>query len=212
MSKRKIEIEHSEEHQGVNELFSEIYEMKFVDKKAKFEWSMYLYLQVVILVVVLLLNLFFQNIMTYTLVGAIVGFLVCYYLNLNKRRKMLKQKRIVKVRLTNKERGIEGYMTIKPKNAYEIMNEECLIIETSIREYYDEMHIKNAISIPIEELSDKIDAMNLDVNMPILVYSRGSERCKEGSQILVDKGFQEVYNIGTIMEWPYDVVLAEDDE
>ena len=68
----------------------------------------------------------------------------------------MKDKRIRKVRLRNHERNIQGYTKIKAKNALTIMEEKCTIIEVSIPEYYEEMHIKNAISIPLEVLEQDI--------------------------------------------------------
>ena len=53
--------------------------------------------------------------------------------------------------------------------------------------------------------------MNLEKNDTILVYSRGEERCDQGAQKLVDLGFKDVYSFGSIMDWPFDVVLKEND-
>ena len=44
----------------------------------------------------------------------------------------------------------------------------------------------------------------------ILVYSRGEERCDQAAQILVDLGYKDVYSFGSIMNWPYEVVLEEE--
>lgn len=212
MSRRKIEINYADEHQNVNEVFNEVFRFEYVDKKAKFEWNMYVYAEFVVIAVAVLLNFILPQYVNYILVIAIVTMLILYYVNNRKRLKLMETKRVYKVRLKNKDRNVTGYQTIKPANAHEIMKDQCLVIEVSVKDYYDEMHIKGAISIPLEVLSEEIDKMDLDKNTTILVYSRGEERCKQGAQLLVDKGFTDVYEFGTIMNWPYEVELMENTE
>lgn len=212
MSRRKIEINYADEHQNVNEVFNEVFRFEYVDKKAKFEWNMYVYAEFVVIAVAVLLNFILPQYVNYILVIAIVTMLILYYVNNRKRLKLMETKRVYKVRLKNKDRNVTGYQTIKPANAHEIMKDQCLVIEVSVKDYYDEMHIKGAISIPLEVLSEEIDKMDLDKNATILVYSRGEERCKQGAQLLVDKGFTDVYEFGTIMNWPYEVELMENTE
>lgn len=212
MSRRKIEINYADEHQNVNEVFNEVFRFEYVDKKAKFEWNMYVYAEFVVIAVAVLLNFILPQYVNYILVIAIVTMLILYYVNNRKRLKLMETKRVYKVRLKNKDRNVTGYQTIKPANAHEIMKDQCLVIEVSVRDYYDEMHIKGAISIPLEVLSEEIDKMDLNKNTTILVYSRGEERCKQGAQLLVDKGFTDVYEFGTIMNWPYEVELMENTE
>ena len=205
-------IEYTDEHQSGKEIFNEVFMMQYTSKKAKYEWNMFIYVQLLFLLIAMILNYFFTSYMPYILTVTIVLFIICYYLNTKKRREMLVQGKIKKVRLTNAQRGVDGFMTIKPATAYEIMKEDCLIIEVSVPEYYDEMHVVGAVSIPLEVLSEKIDEMNLDTNKTILVYGRAEEKSKQGAQLLVDKGFKDVYEFGSIMDWPFDVVLQEEDE
>lgn len=205
--KRKIEVERMDEQQDGNEVFNQVFKFEYIDKKAKFEWNMYIYAEFILIGIALVLNFLFPAYMNYILVGAIVLLLIFYYMGINKRKELLNTKRIQKVRLKNSERNVSGYQSVKPVNAHEMMKDDCLVIEVSVVDYYNEMHVKGAISIPLEVLSEEIDKMNLPLNKTILVYSRGEERCKQGAQLLVDKGFNDVYEFGTIMEWPFEVVL-----
>ncbi len=211
LNKRPVEFDFSDEHQNGDEIFNEVFEMRFMDSKAKLEWNLYIYITFAILGVALLLNLFLSKYMTIILGIAALLMVFCYYLNNKKRLQLIAQKRIVKVRLKNYERNIQGFLKIKPKNAVTIMEEKCFIIETSVKDYYDEMHIKNAISIPLEILEEEIQKLNIDKNDTILVYSRGEERCDLGAQKLVDLGYKDVYSFGSIMNWPYDVIINEEE-
>lgn len=211
LNKRPIEFDISDEHQDGDELFNEVYEMRFMDSKAKFEWNMYTYVSFAILAIAMILNFFLSTFMYTILAIAAIIMIFCYYLNNKKRLQLIADKRVQKVRLKNQDRNIQGYTKIKPKNALTIMSEKCLIIEVSVSEYYEEMHIKGAVSIPLEVLEEEINKMDVSKEETILVYSRGEERCEQAAQKLVDLGYKDVYSFGSIMDWPFDVVLKETD-
>lgn len=212
IKKRPIEFDISDEHQDGDEIFNEVYEMRFMDSKAKFEWNMYMYITFAILAVALILNILLPEFMYIILSIAAVIMIFCYYLNNKKRLQLMKDKRICKVRLKNKDRNISGYTKIKAKNAKTIMEEKCTIIEASISDYYNEMHIPGAISIPLEELEEKMNTMNLNKDNTILVYSRGEERCDQAAQKLVELGYTDVYSFGSIMNWPFEVEVNENED
>lgn len=208
--KRPIEFDISDEHQDGDEIFNEVFEMRFMDSKAKFEWNMYTYVTFGILAVALVLNALLPQFMYIILAVAAVLMIICYYLNNKKRLDLIASKRIRKVRLKNHERNVKGYTKIKPKNALTIMGEKCLILDVSIPDYYNEMHIKDAVLIPLEELEEKIHTVSSNKDETILIYSRGAERCEQAAQLLVDLGYTDVYSFGSIMDWPFDVVLSEE--
>ena len=212
LKKRPIEFDISDEHQDGDEIFNEIFEMRFMDSKAKFEWNMYTYVTFAVLAVAMVLNMLLPSFMSIILAVAAVVMVICYYLNNKKRLQLIETKRIRKVRLKNHERNVQGYTKLKPKNALTVMEEDCLIIEVSIAEYYQEMHVKNATSLPLEVLEEEIMKMNVEKDKTILVYSRGEDRCNQGAQMLVDLGFKDVYSFGSIMNWPFEVVLADNSE
>ncbi|MBR3840112.1 MAG: rhodanese-like domain-containing protein [Erysipelotrichales bacterium] len=209
LKKRPIEFDISDEHQDGDEIFNEVFEMRFMDSKAKFEWNMYTYVTFIILAVAMILNFFLPKYMYIILAIAAIIMIFCYYLNNKKRLQLIADKRICKVRLKNKERNVQGYTKIKPKNAVAIMKEKCLIIEVSVADYYEEMHINNAVSIPLEILEEEITKMNVNKDETILVYSRGEERCDQAAQKLVDLGYSDVYSFGSIMDWPFEVVIND---
>lgn len=210
LKKREIEFDKSDEQQDGDAIFNEVFEMQYSDSKAKFEWNMYTYLTFLTLAIAMLINFLLPDYMYITLSIAAIIMVIFFYLNGKKRVELIKKKRIVKVRLKNHERNVQGYTTIKAKNAYTIMQEKCTIIEVSVPEYYNEMHIENAISIPLEILEEEINKLNLNDDETILVYSRGEDRCKLGAQKLVDLGFKDVYCFGSIMDWPFDVIINDE--
>jgi len=79
-------------------------------------------------------------------------------------------------------------------------NFDLVILDVRTWEEYISGHIKNATLIPLDELEGRLG--ELDSQKPTLVYSRSGGRSITASQILVDHGFIEVYNmLGGITAW-----------
>lgn len=54
---------------------------------------------------------------------------------------------------------------------------------------YNHKHLKNAIHIPLQDLSNKINELKVAKNKPIIVYCRSGNRSVEAARILVDNGY-----------------------
>jgi rhodanese-related sulfurtransferase len=67
---------------------------------------------------------------------------------------------------------------------------------------YNAGHIKNAINIPLHELTAKISSLETYKQIEIIVYCRMGYNSRLASQQLVDAGFSKVYNmVGGINAW-----------
>lgn len=95
---------------------------------------------------------------------------------------------------------------IDAQEALDMMNSEVVIIvDVRTQEEFDAGHIENAILIPNESIT--IDPVELsDKEAIILVYCRSGNRSAQASQKLVDLGYQNVYDFGGIIDWPYAIV------
>ncbi|MDO4701315.1 MAG: rhodanese-like domain-containing protein [Erysipelotrichaceae bacterium] len=100
----------------------------------------------------------------------------------------------------------KGYKHISQKEAYEIMQkEDVIIVDVRTPEEFKEGYIKDAINLPLDQLSTL--ALNkLDKNDKILVYCRSGNRSRQAANILVDLGYTNVYDFGGITSWQYDIV------
>lgn len=77
---------------------------------------------------------------------------------------------------------------------------EYYILDVRTQEEYDAGHIAGSVLIPHTELSDRLD--EVPTEMPVLVYCKSGKRGDAASQILVDNGYSEVYNMqGGIIDW-----------
>lgn len=75
-----------------------------------------------------------------------------------------------------------------------IKKDNYLIIDVRTSEEYNELHIKESINIPYDEININFD---ISKNKIILVYCRSGNRSNIAYQTLKDLGY-EVYDLGSI--------------
>lgn len=82
---------------------------------------------------------------------------------------------------------------------------EVFILDVRRQDEYDEGHIKGSTLIPVQDIPEKELNESLRVlprDKKILVYCRTGRRSTLASEILVNNGFKEVYNMnGGIVDW-----------
>ncbi len=82
------------------------------------------------------------------------------------------------------------------------------ILDVRTQEEYDSGHIRNATLIPLDVLDKRLNELPRDKK--ILVYCKSGSRSAQASQILVNNGFKEIYNMkGGITDWTnagYEVI------
>lgn len=106
------------------------------------------------------------------------------------------------------------YVDISVQQGKEMIDSgDVFILDVRTREEYDAGHIKGSTRIPIQDLSSQELEKRLNeipTDKKILVYCRTGHRSSQASEILVNNGFSEVYNMKDgITEWikaGYEVV------
>ncbi|GAA0107157.1 MULTISPECIES: rhodanese-like domain-containing protein [Clostridium] len=88
----------------------------------------------------------------------------------------------------------------------EMEKNEVIILDVRSEEEYNSGHIENSILIPIDKLEEEAENILNDKNKKILVYCRSGNRSKKASNILLEKGYTNVYDFGGIKDWPYEIV------
>ena len=100
------------------------------------------------------------------------------------------------------------YQKITPEEARQmIAGEEVTIVDVRTAAEYAQGHIENAILVPNESIGDQAAAELPDTDATLLVYCRSGRRSKEGCETLLSLGYQNVYDLGGIIDWPYAVVI-----
>lgn len=99
------------------------------------------------------------------------------------------------------------YQLITPESA-KIMMEESSVIILDVRtpEEYKEGHIEGAILIPDYEILETAEKILTDKNQTILVYCRSGNRSRKAANNLLYLGYQNVYDFGGIIDWPFEIV------
>ena len=89
-----------------------------------------------------------------------------------------------------------------------IDNGEVFIMDVRTKQEYDEGHIRDSTLIPVQDIDKRFNELPRDKK--ILVYCRSGHRSVQASEILVNNGFKEIYNMkGGITDWMnsgYDVI------
>ncbi len=78
-------------------------------------------------------------------------------------------------------------------------SDQHLLIDVRTPEEFAGGHIPGAINISVESLPDRLDEVPEDV--PLVVYCRSGNRSATAGEILVNNGYQPVYDLGGIRDW-----------
>ena len=83
---------------------------------------------------------------------------------------------------------------------------KCTILDVRSLGEYRTGHIQGALNMPDSEIENRAPMMLLDKHAPILVYCKGGTRSKKAASSLASLGYTNVYDIGGINSWPYELV------
>lgn len=90
------------------------------------------------------------------------------------------------------------YQTVNYEQAKNLIyNGNTFLVDVRSEAEYNGGHIENAISIPL----DKIDDIKLAKNINLIVYCRSGSRSKSAALKLLDLGYVNVYDLGSMDNW-----------
>ena len=84
-----------------------------------------------------------------------------------------------------------------------------VIVDARTSEEFSEGHIKNAINLDYEEVTQKAESLLPDKNQLILIYCRSGRRSKIAAESLCQLGYTNVKEFGGIIDWQYEVVQED---
>lgn len=103
-----------------------------------------------------------------------------------------------------------AYHKITAEEAKEMLDEGGVtLIDVRRADEYAEKHIPGAINIPNESIDREQPEDLPDLEATLLIYCRTGVRSKQASDKLVAIGYENVYDMGGIVDWPYDTVAEE---
>ena len=99
------------------------------------------------------------------------------------------------------------YKKITSDEAKNIMlTEKPIVVDVRSLEEYNEGHIPNAISIPLETIENEAETKLKNKDDLILVYCRSGRRSREAALRFIEKGYTNVIDFGGIQDWNGEVV------
>ena len=100
-----------------------------------------------------------------------------------------------------------AYHKISAEEAYEMMvSQEVVVVDVRTREEYDGGHIENAVLVPNESIGGEMPEALPDKEATLLIYCRSGRRSKQAAEKLLELGYQNVYDFGGVIDWPYELV------
>ena len=98
---------------------------------------------------------------------------------------------------------------ISPVEAKKIMDtqNDIYILDVRDEDELDEGYIDGSVLIPLGELPQKALQSMRDKQKTLLVYCRSGKRSKEAAEILDSLGYENVFDFGGILDWPFDLVI-----
>ena len=100
------------------------------------------------------------------------------------------------------------YRKISAKQAKEMMDsgDPYILLDVRTEAEFAEIRIKGAILITNTEIRNRAGTELPDKNALIFVYCRSGGRSSGAAKELVSMGYTNVYDIGGIMNWPYETI------
>jgi len=88
-------------------------------------------------------------------------------------------------------------------------NQNVLLLDVRTAEEYAAGHIPDSVLLPYDQIKARADELPADKTTPIIVYCRSGNRSAVAAAVLADLGYTEIYDLGGIQDWPYDIVKSE---
>ena len=111
----------------------------------------------------------------------------------------------------NNNNSSASYKTITTEEGKKMIDEEEVkVVDVRTKEEYESGHIPGAILIPNETISENLPQELPDLKEKIVVYCRSGRRSDEAAKKLADLGYENIFDMGGLNDWPYEVVSGEE--
>ena len=102
----------------------------------------------------------------------------------------------------------KSYSAISPRDAKEMMgkDERVLLLDVREKDEYRYGHIAQSKNISVGSINVSESELPDDKETPIIVYCLSGARSKAACNILGNLGYTNIFDLGGINAWPYEVV------
>ncbi len=100
-----------------------------------------------------------------------------------------------------------SYKVIDAEEAKAMMDEgNVIILDVRTREEYMSGYIADSFNLPLGTIESGIKNITSDKDAVLLVYCRSGNRSKVAARELTELGYENVYDFGGIVDWPYGII------
>ena len=109
---------------------------------------------------------------------------------------------------TKPEEEVTVVMKIKPEDAKKMLESENppALIDVREPDEFASGHIPNAVNVPLGDVVNGVIRLGIPKDQPVMVYCRTGRRSSEAASKLQGAGYQKIYDLGGITDWPYEIV------
>ncbi|MDR0220318.1 MAG: rhodanese-like domain-containing protein [Lachnospiraceae bacterium] len=108
--------------------------------------------------------------------------------------------------------ALAEYRQMSPAEAiFALQFKEVLVLDVRSQEEYDSGFIARAICLPAPDVAANIASLAPGLDTEILVYCQTGVRSEAAARELQGLGYTQVYDLGGIADWPYEIYLADTD-
>ena len=95
---------------------------------------------------------------------------------------------------------------VNKDKAMELMNGGALLVDVRSLMEYNQGHIDKAINIDVQDILNTTDSLvyenaNISKDKKIIVYCRSGSRSSSAASKLIELGYKNVYDLGSIDNW-----------
>ena len=93
------------------------------------------------------------------------------------------------------------------KQAKQIIEEgEYTLLDVREEDEFATGHAEGACCMPVDEIdADFASTLIPTLDTPVMVYCRTGQRSKLAAERLSALGYQKIYDLGSLSEWPYGI-------
>ncbi len=104
----------------------------------------------------------------------------------------------------------DAYTTISPADAQIMLENDDSVILLDVRTLseYTAQRIPGALLLSLDMIESSAQNIIPDKNAKYIIYCRSGNRSLQAIEILLDLGYKNLYDLGGIINWPYEVVTG----
>ena len=102
---------------------------------------------------------------------------------------------------------LTSFRSVEPEEALQRLesSEDIIMVDVRTPVEYAEERIPGSLLIPLQTLEEEAPQHLTDKETPVFIYCRSGRRSLEAAEILVELRYTNVYDLGGIIDWSYDV-------